>query len=110
MERLTFNLGRGQGDIVVAGRGTRRQPARAAQPAATAAVATRERYDWDYLWLVAFTAVLFLRPQDQVPGLEMLHLAELTAIFGLAAMAVRRLNAGLPVAHVNPEVAGVIAL
>src|SRR5262249_13219077 len=47
---------------------------------------------------------------DQVPGVELLHLAELTAIFGLAAMAVRRLRAGLPIAHVNPEVLGVVAL
>src|SRR5581483_6185654 len=38
------------------------------------------------------------------------HLAELTAIFGLAAMAVRRLGAGLPIAHVNTELVGVIAL
>ena len=110
MERLTFNVGRERGPVVVAGRGSRMRPAAAAQPAALAATPTRDRYDWDYLWLVAFTAVLFFRPQDQVPGLEVLHLAELAAIFGLAAMAVRRLSAGLPVAHVNPEMAGVVAL
>jgi O-antigen ligase len=110
MERLTFNVRGGSGQPVVAGRVGR---AATASPAAAAAVDTtpvRERYDWDYLWLVAFTAVLFFRPQDQVPGLEVLHLAELTAIFGLAAMAVRRLGKGLPVAQVNTDLIGVIAL
>src|SRR5205807_1359599 len=65
---------------------------------------------WDYLWMLAFTALLFFRPQDQIPGLELLHLAELTAIAGLAAMAVRRLGAGQTIAKVNTEVVGVMAL
>src|SRR5581483_4805049 len=109
MERLTFNVGRGRDQLVVAGRSSRVRPEPHATAAAPVAPA-RERYDWDYLWLVAFTALLFFRPQDQIPGLEVLHLAELTAIFGLAAMAVRRLNAGLPIVHVNAELVGVIAL
>ena len=111
MERLTFNVGRpGDGQPVVAGRGSR--PRAAAKSAAVAAAVSpaRDRYDWDYLWLVAFTAILFFRPQDQIPGLEALHLAELTAIFGLAAMAVRRLGAGLSIAKVNTELVGVTAL
>jgi O-antigen ligase len=70
----------------------------------------RERYDWDYLWMLAFTALLFFRPQDHIPGLGALHLAELTAIGGLAAMAVRRLSSGQTIAHVNGEVVAVIAL
>ncbi len=111
MERLTFNVGGGTGQPVVAGRGARaRRLQRAAAAAPAVAIAFRERLDWDYLWLVAFTAVLFFRPQDQVPPLEVLHLAELTAIFGLAAMAARRLSAGLPVVHVNTELVGVVAL
>ncbi|HZR22936.1 MAG TPA: O-antigen ligase family protein [Vicinamibacterales bacterium] len=115
MERLTFNVGRGrEGQPVVAGRTSmsRRSAggAKADATAAAVAVPVREKYDWDYLWLLAFTAVLFFRPQDQVPGLEALHLAELTAIFGLAAMAVRRLGAGLAVAKVNAELVGVMAL
>ena len=72
--------------------------------------AVRERYDWDYLWMLAFTALLFFRPQDHVPGLGALHLAELTAIGGLGAMAVRRLSSGQTITHVNAEVIGVLAL
>ena len=108
MERLTFNAGRSFAQPIVAGRARRLKSS--PPPASAAAAPARERYDWDYLWLFAFTTVLFFRPQDQVPGVELLHLAELTAIFGLAAMAVRRLRAGLPIAHVNPEVLGVVAL
>ena len=37
--------------------------------AAPHAAPVRERYDWDYLWMVAFTVLLFFRPQDQIPGL-----------------------------------------
>ncbi len=70
----------------------------------------RERYDWDYLWMIAFTAVLFFRPQDHVKALTPLHLAELTAIAGLAAMAARRMTSGQPIARINPEVVGVLAL
>ena len=112
MERLTFNLGGSRaGALVVAGRDARAaaRPTPLAQVKAQIA-AVRERYDWDYLWMLAFTALLFFRPQDQIPGLELLHLAELTAIAGLAAMAVRRLSAGQTIAKVNAEVIGVIAL
>ena len=119
MERLTFNIGRSRGEtLVVAGR-TVGRPA-LARPAAPAAsrlarakeqlAVVRERYDWDYLWMLAFTTLLFFRPQDHVPGLAVLHLAELTAIAGLAAMAVRRLSSGQTITHVNAEVVGVIVL
>lgn len=114
MERLTFNIrtSRGRRDIV--GAGSRREAPPPSGPTAAPrrvhARQPRERYGWDYLWMVAFTALLFFRPQDQVPGLEVLHLAELTAIAGLAAMAVRRLNAGQTIAKINTEVIGVIAL
>jgi O-antigen ligase len=112
MERLTFNVGGARGGaLVVAGRDARAAAGtpRLAQVKATIAV-VRERYDWDYLWMISFTALLFFRPQDQIPGLEALHLAELTAIAGLAAMAVRRLSAGQTITKVNAEVIGVIAL
>jgi O-antigen ligase len=107
MERLTFNTTRAR---IVAPSSKGRAPAAAAAKPARPAAPLRDRYDWDYLWMLTFTALLFFRPQDQIPGLHMLHLAELTALAGLAAMAVRRLNAGLPVARITPEVAGVVAL
>src|SRR3954469_15738324 len=112
MERLTFNIGASRGGpLVVAGRDARVRikPTRLARAKAHVA-AVREKYDWDYLWMLAFTALLFFRPQDQIPGLEVFHLAELTAIAGLAAMAVRRLSAGQTITKVNAEVIGVIVL
>ena len=117
MERLTFNVGRSRGEtLVVAGR-TVGRPA-SARPATASRLArakehlavVREHYDWDYLWMLAFTTLLFFRPQDAIPGLAALHLAELTAIAGLAAMAVRRLSSGQTITHVNAEVVGVIVL
>ena len=114
MERLTFNTGspRDESSTVVGARPARRWWAAASRAAAPAphAAPVRERYDWDYLWMVAFTVLLFFRPQDQIPGIAALHLSELTAIAGLAAMAVRRLRLGQPIAKVNAEVVGVIVL
>jgi len=112
MERLTFNIGASRGGpLVVVGRDARVRMKPTPLERAKAHVAVvREKYDWDYLWMLAFTAILFFRPQDQIAGLEMLHLAELAAIGGLAAMAVRRLSTGQTIAKVNGEVVGVIAL
>jgi O-antigen ligase len=78
--------------------------------ATTAVAAVRERYDADYVWMVAFTFLLFFRPQDQIPGLAVLHMSELTAIAGLGAMAARRLGAGQTLTKITPEVVGVTAL
>jgi len=119
MERLTFNIGSSRGGpLVVAGRALGREtaskpPRPAPSPFARATrriAAVRERYDWDYLWMLAFTTLLFFRPQDHIPGLQPLHLAELAAIAGLAAMAVRRLSSGQTITRVNAEVIGVVAL
>src|ERR687898_831157 len=112
MERLTFNIRSSRGGpVIVAGRpADQRTGPSAAAPAPSRIArakrqiaAVRERYDWDYLWMLAFTALLFFRPQDHIPGLGALHLAELTAIGGLAAMAVRRLSSGQTITHVNAE-------
>jgi len=109
MERLTFNLGRSRGGpLVVAGRRT--APAPLTSPVRKAIAAVRDRYDADYLWMIAFTAILFFRPQDHFPPLAVLHLAEVTALGGLAAMAVRRLSSGQTVTKVNAELIGVVAL
>src|SRR5262245_3805522 len=108
MERLTFNIGRARGGpLVVAGRQSR--AARLA-PVRKAVAAVRERYTADYLWMIAFTAILFFRPQDHFPPLAVLHLGELTALGGLAAMAARRLSLGQSVTKINPEVIVVVAI
>ena len=103
-ERLAFNIG----PATVPGRRTiDAQLAREAEPSfATAAYA--EPRDWGYLGLLAFTAVLLLRPQDQVPGLSALHLAELSAIIGIAPMLLHRFARRLPVFRVTPETTGLV--
>jgi O-antigen ligase len=118
MERLTFNVGRkgrGHAGVVVGGRGAAqptRSEARASRFTAIKkrVAVVRERLDADYLWMVAFTALLFFRPQDQIRPLALLHMSELTAIAGLGAMAIRRMSAGQTIVKVTPEVIGVVAL
>ena len=44
------------------------------------------RDDRAFGWLLVFTLVLFLRPQDLFPPLEVLHLAEISAIAGLLSL------------------------
>ena len=110
MERLTFNVSPARvlrrlsvGSRVAA---APPRPSRVATAKHRLAATVRERYDWDYLWMIAFTAVLFFRPQDHVTSLTPLHLAELTAIAGLAAMAALRMTSGQSIARINPEVVG----
>jgi O-antigen ligase len=118
MERLTFNVGGGRrNDVLVISRRERSAASRVAAASARLTQArrrvagiVRERLDWDYLFMLAFTALLFFRPQDHFPPLSALHLAELAAIAGLGAMAVRRLAAGETIAKITPEVIGIIAL
>jgi probable O-glycosylation ligase (exosortase A-associated) len=72
----------------------------AAEPTADAAA---------FKWTLAFTAVLFLRPQDIFPPLAALHLAELTAIAALISLVMGRLSRGQPITRMTPELAGVLA-
>jgi hypothetical protein len=74
------------------------------------AVPRTARRDWAFLGLMAFTALLFFRPQDQLPALGSLRLAEIAALVGLAGLFFGRLGRGLPVTRVTPELAGVVAL
>ncbi len=111
-DRFTFTLH---------GRGARRRSsparpsARAARPSIDDAPIDRSkeraapRSDWAWRGLLAFTAVLFLRPQEQFPPLEALHLAELFAIVGILAMVLGRLSRGQPAIRITPEVIGVCA-
>jgi len=70
----------------------------------------REPRDWAFLGLMAFTAVLFFRPQDMVPILGPLHLAELAALSALGALVFGRLTRGLPITRTPAELVGVAAL
>jgi hypothetical protein len=107
-ERLTFNAGRGSrndapslGDRVIAPTPAQEQQAAVDQP---------ERRDWAFLFLLAFTAVVFFRPQDEFPPLRVLHLAELCALGGLGSLLLGRLQRGQSFTRVTPELIGVIAL
>jgi putative inorganic carbon (HCO3(-)) transporter len=104
-ERLTFNT---------KSLGSERRPAKVAEssdsPIAETAAVIPERRDWAFLFMIAFTALVFLRPQDTIPPLEYLHLAELCAIGGLAALVSGRLGRNQPVTRMTPELVGVIAL
>jgi O-antigen ligase len=99
-ERLTFNFG-SQGTV----------PSRALVEAALASAAEptfssapyAEPRDWGYLGLLAFTTVLLFRPQDQIPGLNSLHVAEICALIGVGPMLLHRFARRLPVFRVTPE-------
>jgi O-antigen ligase len=81
---------------------------RAALPRAQAAGAEAGA-DWAWRGLLGFTLVLFLRPQDQLPLLAVLRLAEIFAIVGLAGMVLGRLSRGDSPFPVTPEVIGLLA-
>jgi O-antigen ligase len=72
--------------------------------------ARMERTDWAFSGLLAFTAILFFRPQEQISILNPLHLAEVSALAALAAMVFGRLRQGLSVTRYTPELGGVLAL
>jgi O-antigen ligase len=62
-----------------------------------------------YRALLAFTLVLFVRPQDTIPLLDPLHLAEVFGTFGIVALAIGRLNRGVPIANMTLELRAVLA-
>jgi O-antigen ligase len=103
-ERLAFNYGPG----IVPGQplADAASPEDATQTFATAAYA--EPRDWGYIGLLAFTAVLLLRPQDQIPGLASLHLAEICAVIGIGPMLLHRFARRLPVFRITPETLGLL--
>jgi putative inorganic carbon (HCO3(-)) transporter len=109
-ERLTFNL-----------RGTGRElrdritwveaPARGTlSDAAAPYLPPLERPNWGFWGVFAFTALLFFRPQDTIRVLAPLHLPDLVAIAALGAMIAHRMNRGLPLVKLSPEILGVGAL
>lgn len=101
-ERLAFNYGPG----TVPGRGLIDAALASGAKPTFATAAYAEPRDWGYFGLLAFTAVLLLRPQDHVPGLNSLHIAELCAILGIAPMLLHRFAQRLPVFRVTSETLG----
>ena len=104
-ERLAFTGG------VTAGVAAR--PVEAHQPDDTSRVerwtrlASQDRVAFQ--GLLAFMFVLFVRPQDTLPFLAPLHLADLTAIFALVALVAGRAGRGAPVSRITPELFWVLA-
>jgi putative inorganic carbon (HCO3(-)) transporter len=113
-ERLVFGYGTsghaGQAPTRDPFRSGLREPEAAAPEVHKPAVGKRERFDWAFAGLLTFTALLFFRPQDQIPALAALHLAELAALSALVAMVMGRLGRGLTVTRFTPELGGVVAL
>jgi putative inorganic carbon (hco3(-)) transporter len=64
--------------------------------------------DWGYVGLLAFTAVLMLRPQDHIRALAVLHLAQLSAFIGLGAMIAGRVKRNQSVIPLTPETIGLL--
>ena len=67
------------------------------------AFARRASRDGGYTGLLLFTTVLLVRPQDQIPALAVLHLAEIAALVGLVPMVSSRLSRGLTPVPVTTE-------
>jgi len=97
-ETLTFNYGPGD---------TTTRPRVEEETFATTEAAAEPR-DWGYVGLLAFTTVLLLRPQDRVPSLTSLHIAEICALLGIGPMLLHRLAKRLPVFRITPETMGLI--
>ncbi len=80
-----------------------------ATAAKTAEVAEPAEDSAAFTWTLAFTVVLFLRPQDIFPPLEALHLAELSAGGALISLIMGRLATQRSISRMTPELAGVLA-
>ena len=73
-----------------------------------ARVARRDKFA--YQALLAFTFVLFFRPQDTFPFLQPFHLADVTATCALIALIAGRMGRGAAATHVTRELLLVLAL
>lgn len=105
MERLAFTAGFTPG----ADSTPQRQPP--TSPRDVAAESRLARQDTvAYRGLLAFTFVLFVRPQDSLPFLDPLHVGQLTAGFALIALVAARLTRGAPLSRLTPELVLVLLL
>ena len=109
MERLAFSWGLPTVEAEQdAGRISSPAPERLSREDADAKVNRRDQFA--YGALLAFTFVLFVRPQDTIPFLRPLHLADLTATFALVALAIGRMGRGAAASHVSRELVLVLGL
>jgi O-antigen ligase len=109
-ERLAFNAPVPSGSNLTAGAEPERPLGAAAGPDGVADVLpVKEPQDRAFMWMLLFTVVLFVRPQDIIHPLDFFHLAELTAIAGLVSMITGRMARGLAFTRVTPELVGVVA-
>ena len=107
MERLAFSCGIPAGSVEAADP-LRPEPPVAANTSIESSVARQD--DRAFKGLLAFTFVLFVRPQDTFPFLEPFHLADLTAAFATFALIGGRLGRGAPVTRIRFELLAVLAL
>jgi len=117
VERLTFTYGasRHQGEAPERADTFDPAPPAAADAPPVSAVGkgrahAAEPRDLAFLGLMAFTGLLFFRPQDLITPLRVLHLAEIAALFALGTLISGRLSRGRPVTRLTPELVGVLAL
>jgi O-antigen ligase len=100
-ETLTFNYRPGE---------TATQPRPPEDETFVTTNAVVEPRDWGFIGLLAFTTVLLLRPQDRLPSLTSLHIAEICAFLGIGPMFLYRFARRLPVFRITPETMGLIVL
>jgi len=105
-ERLAFGVGLGDAGTPVRPAGPELDAAHISVDGAEAGLRDRVAYRA----LLAFTFVLFVRPQDFLPVLEPLHLAEVFGTFGIVALVAGRLSRGAPVLKITLDFGAVLAL
>jgi O-antigen ligase len=105
-ERLTFNYGAA---ATVPSRALADAAGAAGEPSFSTTPYAEPR-DWGYAGLLAFTTVVMMRPQDQIPGLDALHIANICALVGVGPMLFQRLARRKPVFRITAEIVGLFAL
>jgi putative inorganic carbon (HCO3(-)) transporter len=65
---------------------------------------------WAFRGLLLFTALLFFRPQDHLPALRVIPVAELAAMFALSTLVVGRARRRELPSRMTPELLGVLFL
>jgi O-antigen ligase len=111
MERLAFSCGLPTTEAEQdAGRMSSPGPSRQVRREGAGDAKVSQRDLFAYGALLAFTFVLFVRPQDTIPFLRPLHLADLTASFALIALALGRMGRGAAASSVTRELVLVLGL